>query len=682
MAVKATASITISHIIDILSVTRYYLLQSSTSAAPAKPTTNPPSGWTVTEPSYTSGSTNTLYFVDCTVFTNDTFKYSEVSKSSSYEAAKEAYNKATAVETRVTNAETAIETNKNAIALRATKTEVTNYVASRGENLITNGTAMLGDNTNFSSLAYDGSESYYSGGSFKHTASNARDNYNDEPIPVDVTKQYTFSYMIKNNNSAATYYDYVACYDIDKHMIDARHVMWINGSTTTLAQDLNTGDTVVHLTDVSGFDTTTTKTYQRGFIIWNYKNSKGYQYDAETYSQQVYYPLWDDGSAIDTENNTITLKSAWAYGKFSAGTSLSQCSGGGTYTYFRSNFTLPEANTWTQFSGTINGVGKNNEAGKFREGTAFIKVGWLLNYNKTADTTTWLTNISLTQNTSSKDFDESVDGLQTLIKDKSDAVLDSSNNNLEQALKNYVPSSEYNQYKTTTDSKLEQTSKDITANFKSTTESIDNLNGTMQSKFTELSKYIRFSVDGIEIGEEENTLKLTLDNDLIRFERNGNTIGWWDGVDFHTGNIEIEVKEQAKFGNFAFVPRSDGSLMFLKVDNVIGGNLFDLTNCEFESNIISYTPIGSTGAHVHITQSALSSVHFTLDATKKYRISYTAKNALINGYDSSSVPWVKKFEQQGDGQHTITVTGAAEYYFSALEVADYTFRDVKIVEVG
>jgi hypothetical protein len=92
---KASAQITISRIVDISSVTRYYLLRSSTSAAPSKPTANPPGGsWTTTEPAYTSGSTNTLYFVDLTVFTNSTFSYSAVSKSSSYEAAKAAYNKA------------------------------------------------------------------------------------------------------------------------------------------------------------------------------------------------------------------------------------------------------------------------------------------------------------------------------------------------------------------------------------------------------------------------------------------------------------------------------------------------------------------------------------------------------------------------------------------------------------
>lgn len=93
---KAKAEITIFNIKDIKSVTRYYLLQSSTAAAPSKPTTiTPGSNWKTTEPSYTDGSTNTLYFVDLTIMSDGkTFSYSDVSKSSSYEAAKEAWNKA------------------------------------------------------------------------------------------------------------------------------------------------------------------------------------------------------------------------------------------------------------------------------------------------------------------------------------------------------------------------------------------------------------------------------------------------------------------------------------------------------------------------------------------------------------------------------------------------------------
>ena len=88
MGVKASVQITV-----------YYSLQSS---KPTKPTTYPPpSTWSTTEPSYTAGSTKSLYFVDCVVFCDNTFQYSEVSLSSSYEAEKDAYNKAIDVEDRI-----------------------------------------------------------------------------------------------------------------------------------------------------------------------------------------------------------------------------------------------------------------------------------------------------------------------------------------------------------------------------------------------------------------------------------------------------------------------------------------------------------------------------------------------------------------------------------------------------
>ena len=97
MAVKARASVTLASVRDVASVTRYYLLQSSTASAPSKPSANPPGGsWTKTEPSYSSGSTNSLYFTDLTVFTDGDYSYSDVCLSSSYEAAKAAYNQAVA----------------------------------------------------------------------------------------------------------------------------------------------------------------------------------------------------------------------------------------------------------------------------------------------------------------------------------------------------------------------------------------------------------------------------------------------------------------------------------------------------------------------------------------------------------------------------------------------------------
>ena len=95
MAVKAAGQITLTSVVDVLATYRYYLLQPSTAAIPSKPTTFPPvSAWDDTEPGYTENSTNSLYTVECTVFSDGSFLYSAVSLSSSYEAAKAAYNKA------------------------------------------------------------------------------------------------------------------------------------------------------------------------------------------------------------------------------------------------------------------------------------------------------------------------------------------------------------------------------------------------------------------------------------------------------------------------------------------------------------------------------------------------------------------------------------------------------------
>ena len=121
MAIKASAAITLSSIRDLQSCTRYYLLQSSTSAKPAKPTAKPPGGnWVTAEPSYTAGSTNSLYFCDLNVFSDGDYAYSDVSLSSSYEAAKAAYNKA------VTAEETAGQALANAECIVGTQTASTN----------------------------------------------------------------------------------------------------------------------------------------------------------------------------------------------------------------------------------------------------------------------------------------------------------------------------------------------------------------------------------------------------------------------------------------------------------------------------------------------------------------------------------------------------------------------------
>lgn len=102
--------------------------------------------------------------------------------------------------------------------------------------------------------------------------------------------------------------------------------------------------------------------------------------------------------------------------------------------------------------------------------------------------------------------------------------------------------------------------------FNAAQENIDKSN----DRISGIEKYVVINEDGtgITIGSNDSRIVLKLDNTKgIEFYKKGSDIpfGKWDGEYFHTGNIMIETNQRAQFGDFAFVPRSNGSLSFLKV---------------------------------------------------------------------------------------------------------------------
>ena len=114
---------------------------------------------------------------------------------------------------------------------------------------------------------------------------------------------------------------------------------------------------------------------------------------------------------------------------------------------------------------------------------------------------------------------------------------------------------------------FEVMSEQISMRFETIEQGAQGSDNGLQEQFNKLYKHIKFSGEtGITIGSGDSALTLELDNETgIVFKKNGVQFGLWDGENFHTGNIIIGVNERAQFGSFAFVPRSDGSLSFLKV---------------------------------------------------------------------------------------------------------------------
>ena len=77
-----------------------------------------------------------------------------------------------------------------------------------------------------------------------------------------------------------------------------------------------------------------------------------------------------------------------------------------------------------------------------------------------------------------------------------------------------------------------------------------------------LTDYIRFGDGYIELGENNNAIKLKLENNQIAFYRNDTKIAWFTNNSFEIDNL---TEGKIRFQNFGFIPRASGNLSFTKL---------------------------------------------------------------------------------------------------------------------
>jgi hypothetical protein len=282
-----------------------------------------------------------------------------------------------------------------------------NYVQSRGMNIITNGSGLLGNNYNFTSFTFDQSDTHGGKGSFKNSTYSASV-FSDELIPVDGTRTYKLSLWAKSTTHQVGAHAYFGInpYDIDGYSVATVYYMRVSGTDTTLAQAITPGDTVVHLTSAANWRGSDAAAYNRQIQIFNYTNSFGYTYPAYTYTRNTTYGYsgyqtngaWAVGGI---SGNDITLTEAWpsALGTIPAGTAVSNGTSGGTYKYIAAgNVDIPEA--WTNYSGIIGGwdTAGSGATNLFPYGTAFIKLLFLMNRDVSGNVTNisdvWLSEVT------------------------------------------------------------------------------------------------------------------------------------------------------------------------------------------------------------------------------------------------------------------------------------------------
>lgn len=187
-----------------------------------------------------------------------------------------------------------------------------------------------------------------------------------------------------------------------------------------------------------------------------------------------------------------------------------------------------------------------------------------------------MTTAILDYENAAKDFKQATIEIKSAITKENNAVINYVNettSSIEQSNEDIrlevsektVSQDEYNTFAETVRNILAMDENGTTMLFNTINEAIAEVDGQAQSNYNNILKYIRFEDGKIILGEVGNEITLTVSNDRITFMQNGVEVAYLSDNNLYIGNAIIKAGGRLQLGNFAFVPRNDGSLSFLKV---------------------------------------------------------------------------------------------------------------------
>ncbi len=283
------------------------------------------------------------------------------------------------------------------------------YAISRGAGLVTNATGHLANSYNYPpSFAFDPAETPNMPGAFAKSGYYSGAEEMEEFIPLDPNRLHRLGVYLRQesvpgdwsgfaNGERHAHYMGFYCYDIDGYPISAAHHTRFHhagqDSLTELSAPLAPGDTVVQLVDASGWNESTSSIYERGLVIFGYRNSLGKSYDH--YSRIEDIDLFDL-SGVDKAQNRVTLKQPLPAalgnpddpgGVWPAGTRIANRGAGSAYKFgFFSNLVLDATDTWFRIESAMGGVDLSgrNLPHNFPPGTTGVRPVWMLNFSNRA----------------------------------------------------------------------------------------------------------------------------------------------------------------------------------------------------------------------------------------------------------------------------------------------------------
>ena len=190
-----------------------------------------------------------------------------------------------------------------------------------------------------------------------------------------------------------------------------------------------------------------------------------------------------------------------------------------------------------------------NKAGSFKIMNLKLEVG-----NKSTD---W--------SPAPEDVTGSIESLRKETTTQTTNVLQTCQELVSTATKTCVQTDDFAEYQSYVTTQFKQTADNFEMQFSSVQSSIDSVNADLQKKYGERVKYIRFVDGDIILGEDGNSLTLTIENDRLTFKQDNKEVAYFAYNKLYI--VDAEFISSLHVGKFAYVPGANGNLSFKKVSS-------------------------------------------------------------------------------------------------------------------
>ena len=158
---------------------------------------------------------------------------------------------------------------------------------------------------------------------------------------------------------------------------------------------------------------------------------------------------------------------------------------------------------------------------------------------------------------------ENAVAIQELETRNASAILQAENEIQVYVAANTYSKSETDQLVASAVTSVELTAQGLLIQFDELQQDVEDVASNADARFNALQSYISLAGGKITLGETGNPITLTVENDQIGIYANGNLITYWTADAFVSpGTLRVPVGGRLELGNFAFIPRSSGSLDF------------------------------------------------------------------------------------------------------------------------